>query len=197
MVNLIWLALIVLGIITAACNGRIDVVTKAALDGAQTGVETALSLIAIMAFWLGVMKIAEQAGLVNMLAKLVRPLIRLLYPSVPHNHPAVGAMVMNLSANVLGLGNAATPMGLIAMKELQKLNPRPDTASEAMCTFLAMNTACITIIPSTMIGIRAIYGSTEPTSIVGTTLFATALGMTAAVLADIVLRHLSYRRGGR
>lgn len=196
MVNYIWLGMILMGVFTAAWNGQIEVVTKAALEGAQTAVTTAFSLIAIMAFWLGIMKIAEEAGLVKVLAILVRPLIRLLFPSVPKDHPAVGAIVMNLSANMLGLGNAATPMGLIAMNELQKLNPRPDTASEAMCTFLALNTACITIIPSTIIGIRAFYGSADPAMVVGTTLFATTCGMTAAILADQFFRRLYRLRGG-
>ncbi|HAG07167.1 MAG TPA: spore maturation protein [Peptococcaceae bacterium] len=189
MVNYIWLGLILFGILTAAAQGDIDVVTKAALDGAATAVNTALSLIAIMAFWLGIMKVAEAAGFIEFLAKLVRPLIRLLFPSLPPKHPAVGAIMMNLSANFLGLGNAATPMGLLAMREMQTLNRQPDVASEAMCTFLALNTSCVTI-PTTMIGIRAIYGSTEPAAIVGTTLFATTCGMAVAILVDRCLRHL-------
>lgn len=189
MVNYIWLGLILFGILTGAVRGNVDLVTKAALDGAATAVNTALSLIAIMAFWLGLMKVAEAAGLIRLLAKLVRPLIRILFPHLPANHPAVGAIVMNLSANLLGLGNAATPMGLIAMRELQKQNPQPEVASASMCTFLALNTSCITI-PNTMIGIRAIYGSAEPAAIVGTTLFATSCGMLVAVLVDRCLRYL-------
>jgi len=191
----VWLSLILLGIFTAAVNGQIDVVTRAALEGAQTAVKTAFGLIAIMAFWLGIVKIAEQAGLIRGLAFLVRPLVRVLFPSVPKDHPAVGAIVMNLSANVLGLGSAATPMGLIAMRELQKLNPYPDRASDAMCTFLALNTACLTLIPSTIIGIRAFYGSTDPTAVVGPTILATACGMTAAVLVDRFLRGVYRARG--
>ncbi len=197
MVNYVWLSMMLLGILAAGINGQIDAVTKAALDGAQIAVKTAFGLIAIMAFWLGVMKIAEQAGLVRLLAFVVRPLVRVLFPSVPGDHPAVGAIVMNLSANILGLGNAATPMGLIAMKELQSLNPYPDRASDAMCTFLAMNTACLTLIPSTVIGIRALYGSAEPTAVVGTTIFATACGMTAAILADRFFRGVYRTRGDR
>jgi spore maturation protein A len=194
-VNYVWLSLILLGILTAAFNGEIDVITTAALDGAQTAVKTAFGLIAIMAFWLGMMKIAEQAGLIRVLAFLVRPLVRFLFPSVPRDHPAVGAIVMNLSANLLGLGNAATPMGLIAMQELQKLNPYPDRASDAMCTFLALNTACLTLIPSTIIGIRAFYGSADATAVVGPTIFATACGMTVAILMDRFLRGLYRARG--
>ena len=195
MVNYVWLGMMVFGILVAAARGHIEVVTKAALDGAQVAVKTSLSLIAIITFWLGIMKLAEAAGLVRALARLVRPVTDFLFPSVPKDHPAMGAIVMNLSANILGLGNAATPMGLIAMQELQKLNKhRPDTASEAMCTFLALNTGCITIIPTTIIGIRLLYGSQDSTEIVGTTIFATLCGMTVAILVDRILRSLYRNR---
>jgi len=192
-VNYIWLGMIIFGILTAAAHGRVEVVTRAALEGADNGVKVSLNLIAIISFWLGIMRLAEAAGLVRALARLVRPLTAVLFPSVPRDHPAMGAIIMNLSANILGLGNAATPMGLIAMRELQKLNREdPKTASEAMCTFLALNTSCLTLIPSTIIGIRLMHGSTDPTAIVGTTIFATACGMTVAVMVDRILR-LVYR----
>lgn len=197
MINFVWLALIVLGICVAAVNGRIEVVTTAAMNGAQTAVSTALGLIAVMAFWLGIMKVAEASGLIRGLSVVVRPFLRLLFPSIPRDHPAVGAIVMNLSANLLGVSNAATPMGLIAMQEMQRLNHRPDTASEAMCTFLALNTGCITLIPATVIGIRIIYQSADPTAIVGTTIFATACGMAVAIVADRFLRALYRHRGNR
>ncbi len=197
MVNYVWLAMMICGILVAAGTGHIEVVTKAALEGAQTGVSTAIDLIAIITFWLGIMKLAEKAGLVRGLAIMVRPITGFLFPSVPKDHPAMGAIVMNLSANLLGLGNAATPMGLIAMQELQKLNwSDKKTASDAMCTFLALNTSCITLIPTTIIGIRLIYGSQDPTQIVGTTIFATACGMSIAIFADRLLRTI-YRRQGR
>ncbi|CCO09003.1 nucleoside recognition domain-containing protein [Desulforamulus hydrothermalis] len=194
MVNYVWLGMMVFGVLVAAAQGRIEVVTRAALEGAQVAVKTSLSLIAIITFWLGMMKLAEAAGLVRGLARLVRPLTGFLFPSVPKDHPAMGAIVMNLSANILGLGNAATPMGLIAMQELQKLNRGRSTASEAMCTFLALNTGCVTLIPTTIIGIRVFYGSSNPTEIVGTTIFATLCGMTVAVLADRILRKLYRNR---
>lgn len=195
MVNYVWLGMMVFGILVAGAQGHIEVVTKAALDGAQVAVKTSLSLIAIITFWLGIMKLAEAARLIQALARLVRPVTAFLFPSVPRDHPAMGAIVMNLSANILGLGNAATPMGLIAMQELQKLNQqRPDTASEAMCTFLAINTGCITLIPTTIIGIRLLYGSQDPTEVVGTTIFATFCGMIVAVVADRILRGLYRNR---
>lgn len=195
MVNFVWLAMIVFGIIVAGANGNIEVVTKAAIDGANNAVKISISLIAIITFWLGIMKLAEEAGLVRALAWLVRPIMRFLFPSVPKDHPAMGAMVMNLSANILGLGNAATPMGLIAMRELQRLNNGRDTASDAMCTFLALNTSCITLIPTTIIGIRIFYGSSDPTDIVGPTIMATAFSMAVAVVADRLLRSIYTRRG--
>ncbi len=190
MVNAIWLFLLLSGIVVAAINGNIDVVTKAALESAQTAVTIALELIGIMALWLGILKIAEEAGLVNAMAKMVTPITRVLFPSVPKDHPAIGAIVMNLSANILGLGNASTPFGLKAMQELQKLNKNPQEASEAMCTFLALNTSCITLIPATIIGIRAVAGSNNPAEIVGPTIFATSCAMVIAILAD---RYLRYR----
>lgn len=191
-----WLGMMMCGILVAAFNDNIEVVTKAALEGAQTGVTTSIDLIAIITFWLGIMKLAEKAGLINALSRLVRPITSFLFPSVPRDHPAMGAIVMNLSANILGLGNAATPMGLIAMKELQKLNwGDKRTATDAMCTFLALNTSCITLIPTTIIGIRLIYGSQDPTVIVGTTIFATACGMTVAILVDRILRTAHSNRG--
>jgi len=180
--------MIVFGIIVAAVNGNIEVITKAALDGANNAVKISISLIAIITFWLGIMKLAEEAGLVRALAWLVRPVLRFLFPSVPKDHPAMGAIVMNLSANILGLGNASTPMGLIAMRELQRLNQDRDTASEAMCTFLALNTSCVTLIPTTIIGIRLLYGSADPTDIVGPTIMATAFSMAAAIIVDRMLR---------
>jgi len=195
MVNIIWVAMLLTGIIVAAINGNIEAVTTAALKGAQWAVEFALGLVAVMAFWLGIMKVAEEAGLVKMIARMVKPLTGFLFPAIPRNHPAMGAIIMNLSANVLGLGNAATPMGLIAMKELQKLNRSdPKTASEAMCTFLALNTSCITIIPATVIGIRIQAGSANPTEIVGTTIFATSCAMAVAVVVDRALRRIFKNR---
>lgn len=196
MVNLVWLGMIVFGIIVAGAKGNIDVVTRAALDGANNAVKISFSLIAIITFWLGIMKLAEEAGLVRALAWLVRPVMRFLFPSVPKDHPAMGAMVMNLSANILGLGNAATPMGLIAMRELQKLNQGRVSASDAMCTFLALNTSCVTLIPTTIIGIRLLYGSSDPTDIVGPTIMATSFSMVVAIVVDRILR-LIYSGKGR
>lgn len=197
LVNVLWLGMMVFGILVAAANGNIEVVTKAAFDGAGNAVKTSLSLIAIITFWLGIMKLAEEAGVISFLARLIAPVMRFIFPEIPQNHPAMGAIIMNISANVLGLGNAATPMGLIAMQEMQKLNRGdPRTATPSMCTFLALNTSCITLIPTTIIGIRMMHGSADPAEVIGPTIFATACGMTVAVLVDRFFRSLSGRPGG-
>ncbi|HEX7057588.1 MAG TPA: nucleoside recognition domain-containing protein [Bacilli bacterium] len=184
MVNVIWLLFIVIGIVFAAAKGDISLATNAVFEGAKTGVTVSFGLISILVFWLGMMKIAEDAGLLAVIGKMLSPFIRLLFPGVPANHPALGYILSNMSANILGLGNAATPMGIKAMQELQKLNPQKDTASPDMCTLLAINTASITLIPTTLIAIRLNFHSANPTEIVGTTLAATFLSTTAAILLD-------------
>lgn len=184
MVNFIWLFFIVSAFIIGALQGRMEAVTEAAFDGAKTGVTVCFGLISIIVFWLGMMRIAEDSGLLNKLAKLLRPFIRFLFPSVPKDHPAFGYIMSNMSANILGLGNAATPMGIKAMQELQKLNPNPDTATPAMCTLLALNTASITLIPTTLIAIRMSFNSEHPADIVGPTLIATMISTAAAIIVD-------------
>ncbi|MGI6449292.1 MAG: nucleoside recognition domain-containing protein [Desulfitobacteriia bacterium] len=188
MVNLIWLIMLICGIATAAVRGNIEQVTESALQAAELGIEVAIQLMGVMSLWLGIMHIAEKAGLIQSLAKISAPLVRKVFPSLKPNSPAFGPIIMNLCANILGLGNAATPFGLKAMQELQKENPDPDTASPAMITFLALNTSCITIIPAAIIGVRMKAGSQNPTEIIGTTIFATGCAMVAAVLVDYFFR---------
>ncbi|WP_409346561.1 nucleoside recognition domain-containing protein [Paenibacillus sp. MBLB4367] len=184
MVNFIWLFFILAGFVVAAINGNIEAVTQAVFDGAKTGVTVCFGLISILVFWLGIMRIAEDAGLLEKLAKLLRPLVRFLFPGIPADHPALGYIMSNMSANILGLGNAATPMGIKAMQELQKLNGHKEIASPAMCTLLALNTSSITLVPTTLIAIRMNFQSLNPAEIVGTTLIATAISTTAAIVAD-------------
>ncbi|GGF87563.1 nucleoside recognition domain-containing protein [Paenibacillus abyssi] len=184
MVNWIWLFLIVVSVVFAAFNGRMELVTEAAFEGAKTGVTVSFGLISILVFWLGMMRIGEDAGLLRKLAGLLGPLVRFLFPDVPRNHPALGYIMTNMSANILGLGNAATPMGIKAMQELQKLNPDKETATPAMCTLLALNTSSITLVPTTLIAIRMNFESAHPAEIVGTTLIATSIATAAAILAD-------------
>lgn len=189
MLNIIWLALIVISIVVAALNGRIEVINQAAFEGAKTGVTVCFGLLSILAFWMGLMRIAEKAGLLELVARLLSPVVTRLFPDVPKGHPAIGYIVSNMSANLLGLGNAATPMGLKAMEELQKLNPNKQVATPAMCTLLAINTASITLIPTTMIAIRMQYGSVNPAEIVGTTWIASFSATLFALLLDRWYRY--------
>jgi len=184
MLNYIWLGLVLLAVLLGGFEGKLQEVTGAAFEACKTAVMTiALPLAGVMALWLGLMKIAEKSGLVNLLARALRPLLRWLFPDVPANHPAMGSMVMNMAANMLGLSNAATPLGLRAMQDLEKLNPRPGTATNAMCTFLAINTSSIQLIPATTVAILAASGSKNPTVIIGTAFFATCCSTIAGILA--------------
>lgn len=194
MLNVIWLGLIVISIAVAAVTGRMEAVNAAAFEGAKTGVTVCFGLLSVLAFWMGIMKVAEKSGLLALLSKLLSPIIQLLFPDVPKGHPAMGYILSNLSANLLGLGNAATPMGLKAMEELQKLNPNKQHPSPAMCTLLAINTASITIIPTTMIAIRMQYGSVNPVEIVGTTLVSSFAATIVALLIDRWYRYRHLRR---
>ncbi len=182
------------GIIAAAINGKIDVVTTAAMTAAGSAVQRAIALIGIVGLWMGIARVAEKSGLIDKLSHVIAPLFSWLFPSIPKNHPALGCILMNLSANILGFGNAATPFGLKAMQELQKLNNDPDTASEAMCTFLAINTSSVTLIPTTLIALRASAGSKNPSEIVGTVLFATTCSTITAIISDMIIRNLYRRR---
>src|SRR5690606_36898568 len=167
---------------------KLKEVTNSALDYAGIAVEIALGLIGIMALWLGVMKVAEEAGLIAIIARALKPITKRLFPDVPSDHPAMGSMIMNISANMLGLGNAATPFGLKAMEELDTLNPKKGTATNSMITFLAINTAGMTLIPARAIAIRAAAGSSDPAIIIGTSLFgsfcATVTGLTAVKIME-------------
>jgi spore maturation protein A len=209
MLNYIWMTLLVVGIVVAVGKDltaprepgaavQFDTVQKVTNEGvvgsAKTAVTLALGLIGIMALWLGVMKIAEQAGLIARLAALLRPLTTRLFPDVPADHPAMGAMIMNISANILGLSNAATPLGLKAMEELQKLNRTAGTATDAMCTFLVINTSNVQLIPATVIAIRAAAGSASPAEILGPAIVATTISTVVGVIVVRLLARLPFYR---
>ncbi len=183
MLNFIWLGMIVISVIVALIEGRVNELVKACTDYAQTGFEVALSLAAIMTMWLGLMEIARQSGLIKLFARSVRPMMQRLFPEVPAEHPAIGAMIMNIAANMLGIGNAATPFGLKAMEELQKLNQYKDQASNAMCTFLAINTSSVQIIPITAINFLAINHATNPSEIVISALIATSISTMVGIIS--------------
>jgi spore maturation protein A len=193
MLNYIWFGLMAIALVVAMFNGTAAGVTKSAIDSAKTAVEISLGLVGIMTLWLGIMRVAEAAGLITMLGRALRPISRLLFPHVPPEHPAIGAMIMNVAANMLGLSNAATPLGIKAMEELQTLNDQKETATNAMVTFMALNTAGIQFVPATMIAILAASGSKNPTAIIPTTIVATLCGATASVTASKILQRFFHR----
>lgn len=190
MLNYIWLGLVALAVLIGGATGRLAEVTSGAFQMADTAVmKIALPLIGIMALWLGLMRLAERSGLVQQLARALRAPMRWLFPEVPTEHPAMGSMLMNMAANMLGLANAATPLGLRAMRDLETLNKFPGTATNAMCTFLAINTSSIQLLPTTAIAILAAQHSQDPTAIVGTALLATICSTVAGISAVKWLQH--------
>jgi spore maturation protein A len=189
MLNYIWFGLMAIALVVAAFNGTADAVTKGAMDAATTAVQIAIGLVGIMTLWLGMMRVAEAAGLVSLLGRALRPFLRWLFPEVPPGHPAAGAIVLAVAANMLGLVNAATPLGIKAMEELQALNVDKDTATNPMVTFLAMTTSGVQLIPATMIGVLAAAGSSNPTVIIATSIVATFIGTVAAVIAAKLLQR--------
>ena len=187
MLNYIWFGMMFIAVIVGILTGNIDAVTQAAIDMAKTAVEIAIGLIGIMALWLGTMKIAEESGLIRIIARAIRPITIRLFPDVPEDHPAIGSIILNMAANLLGLGNAATPLGLKAMEELQDLNPEKETATNAMCTFLAINTSSVQLIlPATVV---ALMGASA-NQIFITTILATGLSTIAAIIAVRFLEKL-------
>ena len=187
MLNYLWFGLIFISVVIGTITGRIDQVTDAAITMSKTSVEIAIGLIGIMALWLGTMKIAEDSGLIQIIAKALRPITIRLFPDVPSDHPAIGSIVLNMAANMLGLGNAATPLGLKAMKELQELNKHKDTATDAMCTFLAINTSSVQIIlPATVVGLMGAAAN----QIFITTIIATGMSTIAAIISVKVLSKM-------
>ena len=181
-INIIWLGLIGVAVVTAAYTGRMDEVTKASFESAKSGVMLAIGLIGPMALWLGIMKVAEAGGLMRMIARALRPVMVRLFPQVPPEHPAMSAMIMNMAANTLGLGNAATPMGIKAMQELDKLAAERGTATNAMCLFLAINTSSVTLLPLGVITVRAAAGATSPAEILIPAIVATGCSTLVAII---------------
>lgn len=189
--NGIWLVLMAFAIIIATFHGKAEDITRASFDAAKSAVELAIGLIGAMSLWLGLMHIAEKAGLMQAIAKGIQPLMRRLFPDIPPGHISISEMAMNMSANILGLGNAATPLGIKAMQSLNRLNAKAGEATDAMCMFLAINTSSITILPLGMISIRAAAGSQNPAAILIPTLIATTCSTLTAITTVILLKKLS------
>lgn len=193
---LVWVFLLVASVAAAAISGRVAALTPAIAESAQQGVTLAIGLVGIMTLWLGLMRVAEDAGLVRALARLARPVMVRLFPEVPPEHPAMGAMVMNVSANLFGLGNAATPLGLEAMRQLDTLNPEKGTATNAQVLFCALNTASVQLVPASVIALRASAGAQNPGDVLAPTLLATVCGAAVAVVTAKLLARVSAARSG-
>jgi spore maturation protein SpmA len=200
--NVIFFAIVLVAFLTAAWRQIVFVpavdavspmegLSKAMVESAASSVELALGLIGVMTLFLGLMKVAEAGGLLTIIARVIRPLMVRLFPDVPPDHPAMGAMILNLSANVMGLGNAATPFGIRAMQELEKLNPHSGTATNAMVLFIAINTASVTLLPTGVISLRAAAGSANPAGILPTTLFATVCATIFTIFATKIYERFS------
>jgi spore maturation protein SpmA len=188
-INVIWLVLILSSIFVGLFAGRMEEVTQGSFAAAKKAVELAIGLIGAMALWLGLVRIAEEAGLMTVIARGLKPVMGRLFPDVPSEHPAMSAMVMNMSANMMGLGNAATPLGIKAMQELNRLNPVKGVATDAMCLFLAINTSSVTILPLGVIAVRASAGATDPAGILLPSILATSFSTLVALVSAIGLRR--------
>ena len=187
--NIIFFILITSSIIFGAFNNKLDAVVTAMFDGCNLAIKIAFSLIGIMAFWLGIMRIAEKCGFINLLSKIIYPLTKPLFNDIDKDSPTLGNIATSLSANALGLTNAATPIGLKVMQELQEKSPNKDIATDSMCMFLSMNTAGFQIIPATVIAVLVGVGATNPSEIILPTLIVTSLSFISAILVALILKR--------
>lgn len=191
MVNKIWGFFIISGIVCCVCTGKIDILNNEILDSTKSSLDMIIKIFPVMALWLGIMNIAKVSGLLNKVSRALYPLLSKLFPEIPKNHESLSLIASNIVANMFGLGNAATPFGLKAMKSLQEINSKKDTASRSMITFLVLNTSGVTIIPTTIISLRMMYGSSNPTEIVAACIIATLFSTTAGLIVDRLLARRS------
>lgn len=187
MVNKIWSCFIIVGIIYGIVSGNGSVINQTIIDSSKTGLNMLFSIFPVIALWLGLMNIAEQSGLLKKISKLISPILKHLFPEIPKNHESFSLIASNIVANVCGLGNAATPIALKTMKSLQEINPKKDTASRSMITFLVINTCGFTIIPTTIISLRIMHKSINPTVIISACIFSTLIATMFGLLLDRVL----------
>ncbi len=188
--SLLWVLLLVASVVVAAANGRMPALPGAIAESAGKAVSLSLGLVGVLSLWMGLMKVAEAAGLVGALGRAVRPVLGRLFPTVPPDSPAMGAITLNVAANALGLGNAATPFGLKAMEELERENPHPGTATDAQALLCALNTASVQLVPASVIALRAAAGARQPADILAATLLASACATVVAVASARALRRL-------
>ncbi|MBI5250824.1 MAG: nucleoside recognition protein [Desulfomonile tiedjei] len=190
MLNVIWLVLLVGSVVVSVFTGHLKDIVPAVTESAESAFKMALGFTGVMALWLGIMKIAEESGLVELITRAIAPIMRYLFPEIPRDHPAMGSMAMNMVANMLGLNNAATPLGIRAMKDLDSLNARKDTATDSMCMFLAINTSSLQLVPAGAIALLAAGGSSDPTIIVFPALLATIVSTVTGVLSAKFLSRM-------
>ena len=192
--NYIFYFLIVISIVIGAVNGRLQDVVNSVMTGAELSVKVAISLIGIMAFWLGIMEIAQKSGVIDFIAKLIKPVTKHLFNEISEDSPAIGDIAMNFTANAFGLANAATPFGIKAMEELQKANEKKDTASNSMCLFLGMNTAGFQLVPTTVLAILIGIGYKNPTEIIAPTLLVTTIAFVSAIILAKLFQKLDRKQ---
>lgn len=195
LMNYIWGGLLLVSVLCALATGRMAELSEAVLSGAGEAIELVISLLGMMCLWTGLMKIADQGGMTALLSKLFSPLMKRLFPEYKKESPAIRAICMNLTANLLGLGNAATPMGISAMKEMSKLNPYPHTASKSMVLFVVLNTASLQLVPTTTAILRAKYGSTAPFDILPAVWLTSAVALAAGLVAAKLMEGRVRRYG--
>lgn len=189
MVNIIWISLIIIAIVYSFLTGNIELINSGILTHATSGFNLIIEMMPLIVLWTGIMKIAEDSGLLQKFSHILNPLLSKLFPSLKKDHKALGYIASNIGANMLGLGSAATPFGLKAMKELQKDNPNKDMATEAMITFLVLNTGGVTLIPTTVIALRLMHGSANPTEIIITSILATTVSSASGLILDYIIRR--------
>lgn len=197
MIDWIWAGMIIIGISFAAIKGDVSIITTTIFEQAAEGLAVAFNLMGIIAVWFGISRIAEKAGLLDGIARFLTPLLRPLFPSLPKNHPSLGSIAMNITANILGLANAATPFGLKAMEQLQTVNDDPKTVTPAMITFLALNSACLTLVPTTAVALRAAAGGADATVIIIPAAIVSAIATVCVLTVDAFIRRSTRRIGGR
>ena len=189
MLNIIWALMIALSAVAAIINGKVEYMVSHIPVNANRAIEISISLIGVMAFWLGLMKVAEDSGAVGALARILQPVMRRLFPDIPKDHPAMGAITFSIVSGMLGLNNASVPISIRAMQALQKINPDPSTASNAMCLFLVITSSSVQLLPTTAIAALANAGSLNPTKIILTTLLATMCSTVGSVIACLLLQR--------
>lgn len=194
MVNIIWALFIIIGIIYSLISGNFNVINNEILVSGKSALNLLLGMLPLLVIWMGLMKVAEEAGIISSISKMMSPILKKVFPSVPNNDPSLGFIASNIAANMAGLGSAATPFGLKAMESLQKLNKDKKVASEAMITFLVLNTSGVTIVPTTIISLRLLYGSVNPSVVLPFCIIATTCSTIGGLTIDYLIRRKNGNR---